>query len=61
LNEAREITERIIDDLCRQSAGFGVHRPRYDRGKARPNFLNVANKVAKTQSSSEATAQLSAA
>ena len=42
LNEARETTERIIDDLCRQRAGFGVHRPRYDRRKARAHFLNVA-------------------
>ena len=42
LNEARETTERIIDDLCRQSTGYGLYRPRYDRGKARARFLNVA-------------------
>jgi len=42
LNEARETTDRIIDDLCRQSIGFGIHRPRYDRGKACAHFLNVA-------------------
>jgi hypothetical protein len=42
LNEARETTDRVIDDLCRQSIGFGTHRPRYDRGKARAHFLNVA-------------------
>jgi len=42
LNEARESTEKIIDDLCSQCAGFGAHRPRYDRGKARAHFLNVA-------------------
>jgi hypothetical protein len=42
LNEARETTDRIIDDLCRQSRGFGGHRHRYDRGKARAHFLNVA-------------------
>ena len=42
LNEARESTERIIDDLIEKQTGLGVHRPRYDRGKARANFLNVA-------------------
>jgi hypothetical protein len=41
-NEARESTERIIDDLIEKRSGLGVHRPRYDRGKARANFLNVA-------------------
>jgi hypothetical protein len=35
LNEARESTERIIDDLCDQHMDFRKHRPRYDRGKAR--------------------------
>jgi IS5 family transposase len=42
LNEARESTERIIDDLCEQSSEFRKHRPRYDRGRARTNFLRVA-------------------
>uniref|UniRef100_UPI001C2139FC IS5 family transposase n=1 Tax=Synechococcus sp. CCY 9618 TaxID=2815602 RepID=UPI001C2139FC len=42
LNEARQSTERVIDDLCKQSNGYGAHRPRYDRGKARAHFLNVA-------------------
>ena len=42
MNEARESTEKIIDDLCRESPGFGVHRPRYDRGRVRDHFLNVA-------------------
>jgi hypothetical protein len=42
LNQARETTDRVIDDLCRQNSGFGTHRPRYDRGKARAHFLNVA-------------------
>ncbi len=42
LNEARESTERIIDDLIEKRSGLGGHRPRYDRGKARANFLNVA-------------------
>jgi hypothetical protein len=42
LNEARESTERIIDDLCDQSSHLAKHRPRYDRSKARANFLSVA-------------------
>ncbi len=42
LNEARESTERIIDDLCEQHSDFRKHKPRYDRGKARAVFLNVA-------------------
>ena len=42
LNEARELTERIIDDLIEKGSGFGGYRPRYDRGKARTNYLNVA-------------------
>jgi hypothetical protein len=42
LNEARESTERIIDDLIEKRSGLGGHRPRYNRGKARANFLNVA-------------------
>jgi hypothetical protein len=44
LNEARESTERIIDDLCDQHSDFRKHKPRYDRGKARAVFLNVAKK-----------------
>lgn len=42
LNEARESTERIIDDLCEQHSDFRKHKPRYDRGRARAVFLNVA-------------------
>ncbi len=42
LNEARVSTEKVIDDICKQGAGFGIYRPRYDRGKARAHFLNVA-------------------
>lgn len=42
LNEARESTERIIDDLCEQQPDLRKHKPRYDRGKARAVFLNVA-------------------
>ena len=42
LNEVRESTERIIDDLCDQHSDFRKHKPNYDRGRARANFLNVA-------------------
>jgi transposase, IS5 family len=42
LNEARESTERIIDDLMEKWSGLGGHRPRYDRGNVRANFLNIA-------------------
>jgi hypothetical protein len=42
LNEARESTERIIDDLCDQHMELRKYRPRYDRGKARAVVLNVA-------------------
>ncbi|MCP9773840.1 transposase [Synechococcus sp. Tobar12-5m-g] len=42
LYEARQSTERVIDDLCKQGNGYGAHPPRYDRGKARAHFLNVA-------------------
>jgi hypothetical protein len=42
LNEARESTERIIDDLCDQRSDLRQHRPRYDHGAARANFLSVA-------------------
>jgi hypothetical protein len=41
LNEARESTERIIADLCRQSAEFGIHRPRWTkplRGRFKANI-----------------------
>ena len=42
VNEAREATEQIIDDLCEQRSDLRTHRPRYDRGKARANFLGIA-------------------
>jgi hypothetical protein len=42
LNVARQSTERVIDDLWKQGNAYGVHRPRYVRGKARAHFLNVA-------------------
>lgn len=42
LNEAKQSTERVIDDLCKQANGYGPHRPRYDRSKERAHFLNVA-------------------
>jgi IS5 family transposase len=38
LNEARESTERIIDDLCSQLSTLRKHKPRYDRGRARAAF-----------------------
>ncbi len=38
-NDARESTERIIDDLCQQRSDLRKHRPRYDRGEARATFL----------------------
>jgi len=44
LNEARESTERIIDDLCDQYSDLRKHKPRYDRGKARAAFLSIAKK-----------------
>jgi IS5 family transposase len=42
LNEARESTERIIDDLCDHHSDLRRHKPRYDRRRARAVFLNVA-------------------
>ena len=42
LNEARESTERIIDDLCSKHSKFPRHKLRYDRGWTRAAFLNVA-------------------
>lgn len=42
LNEARESTERIIDDLCDQWPALRNNRPRYERGRARASFLSVA-------------------
>ena len=45
LNEARESTERIIDDLCSQLSTLRKHKPRYDRGRARAAFLNIAKQI----------------
>lgn len=45
LNEARESTERIIDDLCNQHSGFRKHKPRYNRGRARAVFLNTVKQT----------------
>jgi IS5 family transposase len=42
LNKARESTGRIIDDLIEKRSRLGGHRQRYDRGKVRANFLNIA-------------------
>ncbi len=38
LNEARQTTERVIENLCKQSNGYGALRPRYDRSRARTYF-----------------------
>jgi len=40
LNEARESTERFIDDLCDQHSDHRKHKPRYDRCRARSGFLH---------------------
>jgi len=42
VNEARQSNDRSIDELCGQCTDLRKHRPRYDRGKVRANFLNVA-------------------
>jgi transposase, IS5 family len=42
LNEARASTERIIDDLYNQHSKLRIHKLRYNRGRARAAFLNVA-------------------
>jgi len=42
LHEARESTEQIFDNHCEQCSNLRTHRPRYDRGKARANFLSIA-------------------
>jgi hypothetical protein len=42
LNEARQSTERMVDDLCKHSSVFARHRSRYDRRKAQAHFLSIA-------------------
>ena len=42
LNEARQSTEKVVDNLCKQSSAFAMHRPRYDRRKAHAHFLSIA-------------------
>jgi len=42
LIKSRVSTERIIDDLCDQRSDLRKNRPRYDRGRARAVFLNIA-------------------
>jgi IS5 family transposase len=42
LNEAREPTEQIMDDLCHQHSDLRTHLPRYDHGRSHANFLSVA-------------------
>jgi IS5 family transposase len=44
LNQARESTERIIDDLCEEYSDFRKHKPRYHRGKARAVFSVLPNR-----------------
>jgi IS5 family transposase len=56
LNEARESTDRIIDEQCKQRSDLRKHRPRYDRGAARDNFLDVAKQKKLTRDSLEAQA-----
>ena len=42
-NEATESTERILSNLCNQDSKLLIYKPRYDHGRARAAFLNVAN------------------
>ena len=42
LTDARESTEQAIDDLCDHHSGLRIHKPRYNRGRARASFLIVA-------------------
>jgi IS5 family transposase len=44
LNEARESTERIIDDRCEQHSDFRKHKPRHDLGGARAIFSMLPNR-----------------
>jgi hypothetical protein len=44
LTDAREVTERTIDDLCGHHSGLRMHKPRYIRGRARASFLIVASR-----------------
>ena len=44
LNEARESTERIIDDLCDQHSDHRKHKPQYDRGRAQLLFSMSPNR-----------------
>jgi IS5 family transposase len=45
LNESRESTERIMDNLRDQWSDLRKHRPRYARGMASAAFLNVAKQM----------------
>ena len=42
LNEARQSTEKVVDNLCKQSSAFAMHRSHYGRRKAQVHFLSVA-------------------
>jgi transposase, IS5 family len=55
LNEPRESTERIIDDICEQNSDQRKHRPRYDCRKSRANFLRIANQKMPRQRKIKAT------
>jgi IS5 family transposase len=41
LNEARESTERIIDDRSELYSDIRKHKPRYDRGRPHAIFFNI--------------------
>ena len=41
LNEARDTTDHIIDDLCDQHSDHLKHKLRYDHGMAEDAFLNL--------------------
>jgi IS5 family transposase len=44
LNQAKESTERIIEDLCEEYSDFRKHKPRYYWGKARAVFSVLPNR-----------------
>ena len=44
VNEARETTERMIDNLCRQRPILNRLKPHYHRKKARSHYLEIAKK-----------------
>jgi len=44
-NEARQLIERIIADLCDQVVDLRKHRTRYDRGKHVPAFSMLPSRT----------------